>query len=164
MKQLLPAFLAAISFPAWGCFAPPPEQRTDPDELIDRTENIVLAKVIEAKTMANFYDVLYTFETARVLKGHALSRFDLSGYPAIWEGENRRFDDHGDNQFWLPHGGRSSSDTDCQIHPTFSVGGTYLVFLDKPYHVKSFEIIIRTHGDPDTRDKWLQYVESRTGR
>ena len=164
MKRILPALLATLSLPAWGCYTPPPEQLTAPEQLIERTERIVLAKVVEAKVTSDSYNILYTFETVRSLKGRVPNRFELPGYPAIWEGDNRRFNDHTDDRFWVAHGGRSSNDTDCQIHPSFSVGGTYLVFLDKPYHVKSFEIIIRTHGGPDKQDKWLQYVERRAGR
>jgi hypothetical protein len=163
MKLLLAGSLLAFSLPALGCFQPPAEQRTAPDELISRTNNIVLARVIAAKDVHDSYGVSYTFKTVRTLKGKAPSQFQISGHPAIWEGENRRFNDHSDKEFWSNGVGRSLNDTDCQIHPTFAVGGTYLVFLDQPYHVKSFEIIVRTNGNADVRDKWLQYVDSRTG-
>ena len=163
MKCAVGTFLLAFSFPAFACFVAPSEQRTSPDDLIDRTKEIVLAKVIAAETQSDSYGVTYTFQAVRYLKGQGGDRFQISGYPSIWEGDNQRFDDHKDTVFWSNNRGRSPNDTDCEIHPTFSVGGTYLVFLDQPYHVKSFELIIRTHGDDDTRDKWLQYVESHTG-
>jgi len=159
MKRLVVLLVmgVAVAFPALGCEVQPPEQYTPPDDLISRTNNIVLAKVVGAEMQSDGYSVLYTFQIVERLKGQIADRFQISGYPSIWEGENRRFNDHSDKEFWLNSGGRSANDTDCQIHPTFSVGGIYLVFIDRPYHVKSFEIIIRTHGD---KDKWLQYVES----
>jgi hypothetical protein len=163
MKAALATLLSVLSFPALGCFAPPAEQITAPDELIQRTENIVLAGVIEAKSPLGTYEVTYTFQTVRALKGDVPGEFQITGYPAMWEGSNRNFDHHNDEAFWSSGLGRSPNDTDCVIHPTFAVGGTYLVFLGQPYHAKSFEAIIRTHGDSEKRDKWLQYVEARTG-
>ena len=163
MKAALATVLSVLSFPAFGCFAPPPEQVTAPEDLIQRTENIVLAEVIEAKSPLGTYEVTYTFQTVRTLKGDVSGEFQITGYPSIGEGSNRNFDHHNDEGFWSSGAGRSPNHTDCAIHPTFSVGGTYLVFLDHPYHVKSFEAIIRTHGDSEKRDKWLRYVETRTG-
>ena len=163
MKLALGILLTAFAAPALACSVPPREQYTAPDELIARTETIALAKVIRAETLPDGFSVLYTFETVEQLKGKANPQFQISGWPAIWEGENRRFNDHHDESFWSNPAGRVGNAPDCEIHPTFSVGGTYLIFLNQPYHVKSFEIVIRTHGDPNSRDKWLQYVESRTG-
>jgi hypothetical protein len=45
---------------------------------------------------------------------------------------------------------------DCRIHPNFEEGRTYLVFLDEPYHPKSFERIA------SDSDKWLQAVRTLT--
>ena len=161
MKWLLAVTLLVFSLPAVGCFVPPPEQSTAPDALIARTKNIVLARVVGARAAQNSYNVLYTLKNVRTLKGQAAGQFQVTGYPAILEDENLSFNDHTDGQFWSNHVGRSPNDTDCEIHPTFSVGRMYLVFLDRPYHVKSFELI--THAQGAKRDKWLRYVESRTG-
>ena len=161
MKKFLATLLLVAPFPVSACFAPPAQQLVPPDELIARTQNIVLAKVVEAEVQGDAYEVTYTFKTIRSLKGSASETFQIAGYPAIWEGANENFNHHSDEEFWSKSSGRLSSDTDCEIHPEFSVGGTYLVFLDKPYHRKSFEIIVRTGGKADMRDKWLQYVESR---
>ncbi len=56
-------------------------------------------------------------------------------------------------------GARLDNEQDCEIHPSFAVGQTYLMFIDKPYHRKSFELIMRTNGNSLTQDKWLQYVK-----
>ena len=163
MRLVVGILLTAMAFSGFACEVPPREQYTSPDELISRTKTIALAKVIKAEVAADGFEVLYTFETIKPLKGKATDRFQILGYPGVWEGENRRFNDHSDESFWSKPGGRVANMPDCKIHPTFSVGGTYLVFLEPPYHVKSFEIIIRTHGGTDIRDKWLQYVERRIG-
>jgi hypothetical protein len=161
MKKFLAALLLVAPFPGFACYVPPAQQRVPPDELIARTQNIVLAKAISAETTGDAYFVSYTLRTIRVLKGSASDTFQLTGYPAILEGSNENFDHHFDENFWSTSAGRLSNHSDCEIYPEFSVGGTYLIFLDQPYHRKSFEIILRTEGKADVRDKWLQYVESR---
>ena len=163
MKTGVPILLSLLSLPAFGCFAPPPEQASPPDELIERTQDIVLAEVIGAERPPGAQEVTYTFRTIRVLKGGTSGEFRITGHPVTWDDSNRNFNHHLDEAFWSRRGGRTPHGTDCQIHPDFSVGGTYLVFLDRPYHAKSFEAIPRAHGDPGSRDKWLQYVESRLG-
>ena len=162
MKLALGVILFSVAAPSFACWIAPPERLVSPQELIARTERIALAKVVRAEVFQDD-DVLYTFKTIRALKGRPSGEFQIRGEPLIYEGQSRRFDDHMDQTFWAKLGGRFTIHPDCKIHPAFSVGGTYLVFLDQPYHVKSFEIIIRTSGDPAKRDKWLQYVESRTG-
>ena len=163
MRIAVIVLFSTLASTGFACEVPPREQYVAPDELISRTETIALAKVLRAEVTENGFEVLYSVQTTKALKGAPLEQFQVLGYPSIWEGENRRFNDHFDATFWTNSGGRLANDTDCRIHPTFSVGGTYLVFLDQPYHVKSFEIITRSQGSADERDKWLQYVESRTG-
>lgn len=157
---LLPLFLYASSGSA--CEVPPAEQHSPPEELIGRAKNVVLAQAIKAE-LSGPGEVLYTLQNTRSLTGSIPHTFEIVGSPAIWEGSNRNFANHFQIEFWLNQSGRVSYDSDCQVHPSFNVGGTYLISMDKPYHRKSFELIIRSGGRPETRDKWLQYVESRTG-
>jgi hypothetical protein len=145
-----------------ACFSTPPEQITPQDELIQRSKRIALATVVSAEFIEKDYDVVYTFKVEKILKGEVEKQFTIIGRPLIWDGEARMFDHHKDPSFWENQGGRLFHDTDCEIYPSFSVGATYLVFLDKPYHRKSFELIIRTHGTPKIRDSWLSYVEQKT--
>ncbi|QBG47669.1 hypothetical protein EGM51_09780 [Verrucomicrobia bacterium S94] len=144
-----------------ACFSTPPEQITPPDELIQRSKRIVLATVVSAEFIEKDYDVIYTFKVDEKLKGEVKEQFTVIGRPLIWDGEAKMFDHHKEPSFWKNQGGRLFHDTDCEIYPSFSVGATYLVFLDKPYHRKSFELIIRTHGNPKIRDSWLSYVEQK---
>jgi hypothetical protein len=162
MRFAILVLAAVLAADAAACEVTPPEQRVSSKELIARTSNIVLAQVAKAELIAD-HEVRYTFKRITALSGSSDQIFTLMGSPAIGEHQIGTFDHHADPIFWSK-GGRSPNDTDCQIHPAFSVGGTYLLFLDKPYHIKSFEQIIRTHGDKDTKDKWLQYVESNVIR
>ena len=135
------------------------EQTVPATELISRTENIVLAKATSAKLQNDGWNVLYNFKTIRSLKGSTTNEFSVIGVPP-YGGSMNSFNHHKAKGFWLDYGGRESNDTDCRIKPTFGVGVTYLIFIGSPYHRKSFEIIIRTHGS--AKDKWLQYVEKLT--
>ena len=161
MKLLIALVLLGKASSCLACYVPPPEQHTPPDELIARTSNIVLAEVVKGETSAN--GVVYTFRKIRSLAGKSREVFELVGFPAIWEGNNRTFDNHFDEDFWKNRAGRVVYGTDCRLRLNFSVGGTYLLFLDPPYHSKGFELIIRTHGEADIQDKWLQYVADRVG-
>ncbi len=153
--------LALCAADAAACFAPPAEQRVSAAELIARTENIVLAEVTKAE-LINGGEVLYTFRRIKALAGRAEETLTLIGHAAIWEGSAETFNNHTDPVFWDGRG-RTPASTDCRIHPSFAVGRTYLLFLDEPFHVKSFELIVRTGGGEATKDKWLQYVEGSLG-
>ena len=139
---------------ALACSAPPAVQNTPDDELISRTKNIVLARVISAQLQENG-SVLYKFKTEEVIKGKAEITFEIVGGP-MWASDMEHFEHHS------IQGARLGNGPDCKIHPSFAVWHTYLVFLDKPYHRKSFELIIRTGGSPSVQDKWLQYVKKAT--
>ncbi|MGY0559104.1 MULTISPECIES: hypothetical protein [unclassified Lysobacter] len=162
MKSQIALVLLLASQRSLACLVTPPPQHTPPDELIARTENIALAKVVREDAASNGWDILYTFETIKQLKGEHRKAFQILGDSAIWEASNHRFNDHFDENFWNDYNGRESHDTSCRIRPGFAVGGTYLIFLDKPYHSKSFEMILVREGPVDKKDKWLQYVEQRT--
>jgi hypothetical protein len=143
-----------------ACFAAPAEQRVPVDELIARTPDIVLATVVRA-AQVEAGRVVYSFRVTRHVRGHAADEFDIQSDLAGRGGESRTFAHHTDAAFWENGGGRISNYVDCEIHPNFAVGATYLIFLSEPYHVKSFEQIMRTFGDE--KDKWLSYVEGKTG-
>lgn len=160
MRTLEIILCIIASYNATACFAPPLEQHVSPLELINRTERIVLAKVINASSEKNSYEVLYKFETIKTLKGKVDDTFTIEGHP-LYQGGMTNFNNHSDPDFWEGSWGRESNDTDCEIYPTFSVGAIFLIFLDRPYHSKSFENIIRTNGDKNNKDKWLQYVEEQ---
>lgn len=149
--------------PAFGCFSTPQEQVVPDIELVQRTKTIVLAKVMKAELLdEDSLKVRYYFRAMKSLKGRSDEEFFIDGTSLAYSDALTTFDHHHSERFWKPGGGRSWHDTDCVIYPTFTVGGIFLIFLDEPYHRKSFELIIRTHGDHETRDKWLTWVEERT--
>jgi hypothetical protein len=163
MKRIAASILLLIAQDCFACRATPEAQYTPPDELVSRTNNIALAKVVRADAASNGWDVLYTFKTIKQLKGTAQPAFQILGGAGTGEMSNWRFKEHFDQGFWDDRAGRVFHDTSCNIHPGFAVGGTYLIFIDQPYHTKSFEMILMTEGDADKKDKWLQYVEKRAG-
>ncbi|WP_136078217.1 hypothetical protein [Pontiella desulfatans] len=55
-----------------------PEQVCHQDELIGRTQNIVLATVISAVSLPENGEVLYQFKTEEVIKGNAYCAFPQS--------------------------------------------------------------------------------------
>jgi hypothetical protein len=158
--KILITILVCIN--AFACEVTPPEQIVPATELVKRIKTIALAQVTSSKLDPDGYTVIYTFQTINTLKGNPEKTFTITGIPLLGNGPTMMdFDHHNDKAFWENGGGRSLHGTDCKIHPSFSVGAHFLIFLDQPYHVKSFELIIRTHGDKDVRDKWLSWVESQ---
>ena len=152
--------LSLIAQSAHACFAPPPYLYAPSDELIDRTNNIVLARAVSAKAFKESFAVEYTFEPFKVLKGKQTEKFTIIGLTAE-HGSLTHFNHHYDKDFWKHNGGRHFNEPDCQVHPNFAVGGFYLMFLDKPYHSRGFETIVRFGEDDKQKDKWLKYVEKR---
>lgn len=149
-----------IATESLACFAPPAEQTASTEAMIKRTSNIVLAKVIGADVAHDSIEVEYTFHTVKTIKGQAEATFKIIGRP-LAQGWMSNFNHHSDEKFWNSSIGRHTYDSDCKIYPRFAVGATFLVFLDTPYHNKSFEYIVRTRGNSETKDKWLQYVEKQ---
>ena len=152
-----------IILPALVGFTAPQEQVADKRKLFERTSQIVLATVSEAKLDAASGEVSYLFVADKVIKGDPIKTFNIVGDPLRYPEEAKTFQDHQDQKFWDGPDGRCSHHTDGKIYPSFAVGETYLIFLDKPYHNKSFELIQKLGDKPESRDKWLQWVESQIG-
>jgi hypothetical protein len=163
MKSVLHLLTGAtlVSAVAMGCLDTPAEQVVPARKLIERTKTIVLAQVAKAEMSDDAGGIRYTFKVEKILKGSPAESFTMNGAVTENPEDVVTFDHHTSEEFWTDHGGRSVHDADCQIHPRFSVGVSYLVFLDPPYHRKSFEQITRTHGGPGVRDKWLSWVEEQ---
>ncbi len=153
--------MLAVSLEAYGCDEPPPEQHVPVSELLARTNDIVLAKVVKAETVENSWNVKYTFSIEKLLKGNVPKEFTITGAPP-YQGTLNDFNHHRDKRFWEKYGGREINGPDCEITPGFGVGLTYLIFLNRPYHNKGFELITRTHGSSSVKDKWLQFIEQKT--
>jgi hypothetical protein len=102
--------------------------------------------------------VSYKLRVLRVLKGQVASTVALSGegdLSGIWD---TTFSNHSDAEFWKRSSGRMGVEGDCSmVPPLFIVGKRYLVLLSSSEDTKQFERV-DTEGD-----RWLRYVESRTG-
>lgn len=161
--------LAAVK--AFACYAPPAHLMIHHSQLIKRTSRIALAKLVSAEEQpdhiaargARFPELRYRFKTLEVLKGDINATFAMD----FWY-EKRAlelpvpetdFDGHRDRLFWDKMVTRQENGPDCRMHPRFSVGVVYLIFMDETYHWRSFERII---GEDD---RWLSAVRNsiRTG-
>ncbi len=159
MKQAIVAFIVKylLISPCLACFTTPPEQVVSPSDLVKRSNTIVLAKATEARLDLESGLVTYSFILIKKIKGSPPVELKISGGAMEEEKNLSTFENHKDETFWTSEGGRSRHDEDCKIHPAFSVGSTYLLFLDQPFHRKSFERII--HHEGDEIDKWLAWVK-----
>jgi len=124
--------------------------------LIGRTANIVLARAERAELLPD-PRVRYLFRTVEVLKGKPRRTFTLTFNSWIYRlGEfDTDFDKHRDGRFWDRRASRQWNAPDCKMAPNFVIGRQYLLFVDKPYHWKSFEKIV----DSD-KDRWLRAVRT----
>jgi hypothetical protein len=143
---------------ALACYAPSPEQKVDWKVLVKRTNDIALAEVIEVTTVGQAVAIdpqgntIYKLKVIETLKGKADPTFNLVG-DITDAGQDTDFSKHKSKSFWnRGSAGRSPIRPDCVIPPTFKKGERYLVFLTKPYHFKSFELI-KSDGD-----EWLKKV------
>lgn len=183
MRILLTLCLILCCDPAFACFVLPKQQVVPADELINRTNNIVLAKAVKAEfvpypqidpfvyndkgqltvapgTEGTHKPINYTFAVIEVLKGDKTEKASVRGQRAQKNYFLSKQTFHQEEEFWKDNAGRLYNAPDCQIHPSFVLGGIYLLFLDEPYHRKSFELI----GYMDkhiSKDKWLAYVKEK---
>lgn len=175
--------LLLFSNEAVACTLAIADRSVPADELIDRTKNIVLARVIKAEylepkkvngenedevmqayveAVENLYQpVKYTFEVFDLIKGKSQKFFFMKSKMLYSSGELEHFNIHKDKNFWENNGG--SFGVCSHDQRAFAVGSFYLMFLDKPYHRKSFERIVNFRSDdrPNPEDKWLNYVKAK---
>ena len=154
--------MAMTIFDARACVAPPARQHAPIDELIASADTIVLAKPTGAVTLSP-YRVVYTLEAVSMVSGKAVSRFEIVGFRRGRRNKGLsewNFEDHTAKVFWEDDwAARVTNSVDCELHPSFTIGGTYLVFLSQVPHIKGFERI-----ENQSTDQWLKYVESKVLR
>lgn len=157
MRIIFSAVLCLASGHSLACYSPPAGQAVLAQTLLGSGRTVVLAKVRAGELLSDG-SVRYDFSVEKQFSGTPTQIFSIEGSVAAEQGRDT-FSHHRDERFWKVQGGRVSNDTDCKIHPDFVIGGTYLVFLEAPFTRKSFERIVRTHGNAEVKDKWLAYVE-----
>jgi hypothetical protein len=149
---------AAGSRICWACRATPHAQLMSPDEQIAGASNIAIAKAVSESATADGR-IEYKFIVQRRLLGADEREFTVNGGKAALH--DTSYDSHADPGFWHRGGGRSSADTACLISPVFSVGKSYIVFLDSTPTRRSFERIDVRDGIVDENDKWLLYIRKK---
>lgn len=143
-----------------GCFIPPSHQLMGVNEQIMGASDISVARVAGATLLENG-GVRYDFVVHKRLRGPYRARFSMAVRANPPAGIRQLSEDHSDQEFWQPYGGRMSNGSDCELHPVFTVGETYLVFYGPPVTRRSFERIRTVGGQPSKDDRWLSYVEQR---
>lgn len=152
--------LLAASAPISACYVPPPHQMIQPQHLLEQSRNVFLGLVVKAELQKDGV-VRYDLRVEKPFAGVQFwETVVIMGDPPPAGRGDDTYSNHYDDNFWSPESGRSYSDISCRIKPNFSVGGTYLVFLDTPYTRKSFERIVKTHGSEGVKDSWLTFVEN----
>lgn len=153
-------FFVFFSYPfenAICCPAIPPEEYTPYTDLIHGTTRIALGSLQNSKVLQDGSRE-YLFKTTKVVKGSVGETFtvvDVDIGVAISSENNSDYEGHTKKEFWEnPYFGRGQSFIDCKIHPVFNQGDQYLIFLDKPYHWKSFERVATL------QDKWFVEVST----
>ncbi|MET0581425.1 MAG: hypothetical protein ABWZ08_05570 [Pseudoxanthomonas sp.] len=145
-----------------ACVSPPAEQRAPIDVLIAGANTIVLARATSASITGSF-EATDVLQPIRQISGVPIAKLEIAGYPRTKWTKGRmewNFHDHSDEVFWKDDwAARVTNSVDCELHPSFTIGGTYLVFLSQVPHIKGFERI-----ENQSTDKSLKYVESKVLR
>lgn len=147
-----------------ACFAVPEAQRVPYQELIGRSSEIALMTLKSQKPTSkklgkngDDVEIDYAFDVVETLKGKIDGVIKIEG-ESLHKNGSSTFNNHKDPEFWENSSGRGRTRSNCQLTAGFKVGVKYLIFVTKPYHVKSFEQI--DSGD----DKWLKTVREEIAK
>lgn len=154
----------------YACYSPSSAQVSDVEELVKRSKGIYYAVAIKKSNYEVYeFEVIDNLRAKQKLAGLLVkvkNFFDFSEvgretpmqYKNVFiKGTYRtyksgNYNNHKDEEFWTRTGGRVDIDPDCSLKPTFKVGLKYLLFVDEPYHFKSFEEV------NTTEDRWFKKV------
>ncbi|MGH1487392.1 MAG: hypothetical protein ACRBCI_14350 [Cellvibrionaceae bacterium] len=135
-----------------ACTGIPVPQTHSHEQLVKRTENIVLARAFRPQLVNGELHTV-KFYVTDVLKGSQEGNFDLTGFAADQNNGNTDFNKHNDLKFWAySNTGNFKRLENCNLYGYFKQGEQYLIFLDAPYHPRSFEIV------SSTDDAWYKEV------
>lgn len=160
IHKLLFLLLALPAAASQACRTAPEGQLIDASELVRQATDVAVGQVISA-TPLNDYETEYRLIVLERLAGPAGKVITVTGGPAKYADKDSTFDDHKDFRFWARGGGRTMNGSDCVIHPSFTIGASYLVFHGAPITWRSFERIGMVGGAVNQDDKWLAYVKTR---
>lgn len=160
LRGLLLLALALPAAASQACRAPPQGQLIAASDLVRQATDVAVAQVISA-TPLNDHETEYGLIVLEQLAGPARKRITVRGGPARQAGQDGTFDDHREFRFWARGGGRTMNGSDCVIHPSFTIGASYLVFEGAPSTRRNFERIGMVDGAVNQDDQWLAYVKAR---
>jgi len=135
-NKFLWVLLPSLTF---ACSGPPRTLSSPIKDLVKRTEHIVLATVQWDEAPLNNFFHLFTFEVDSNLKGEMSGEFTLYGHLA-------KDDENISDEYAILPGG-------CKAYGNFKTGETYLIFLGKYSHVKSFQRV------KDDNDTWVSNIK-----
>ena len=144
--------LALVAFESLACIVPKPGSQFSLEELIDKSERIVLVEL--EKTEKHTYGIKYYLRPIQSIKGKAGELLEFYGH--LNEHEESTYLDHNNPVFWFMDVGRSEWPC-CICGPdhTFEKGFQYLYFPDYLGARKSAEII------NNKEDRWYKFVKDR---
>ncbi|MDP4528767.1 hypothetical protein Q3O59_06940 [Alkalimonas delamerensis] len=150
MQQLTTiVLLLFVSWPAFSCSARMQGALLNHEELIDTTETIVLAELVDT-TMLSY------FRTIEVIKGQMPAEFQWVKFRARQSHIDNDFDQHRAQEFWSQQAYRAPyPNGSCSPSLTFDSGERYLIFVESPGHGHSAEII------KSESDLWYLFVKER---
>ena len=153
MNRVILIIILSFSLESYACFVPNKAISHSDMKLVDRTESIVLAKVVGQKK-GYAYDV-FTFQTIENIKGNAPWEFVLNGFSVKHKSYSIVDSDFRGHKSldWANGVTNSLEDSDCEAYGYFEEGQTYLIFNSKPTHKKAYEQIV------EKEDLWLKWVK-----
>lgn len=154
-KALLLIMVYGVTGEALGCLGPPREKIVSASELVKRSDSILLAKVVKLARQKG--KTIYRFKVIEALKGKTTKSFSIVGEKPM-EKFNSDFASHSDKKFWEVDSGRTTFRGDCTVLKTFNEGETYLIFPERPGHIKGFERITID------ADEWLMAVRNELAK
>lgn len=135
-----------------ACVDIPTQQNHSHEQLVKRTETIVLAKAVLIQPAGGDLHTV-KFYVSKVLKGAQKNNFELTGLAADLKNGNNDYNKHNDLRFWAySNTGNFKRFENCNLYGYFKQGEQYLIFLDPPFHPRSFEIV------SSTEDAWYKEV------
>jgi hypothetical protein len=146
---LLVAMISGTANAVLACADTPGQYKMHHALLVKLSPKIVLAEFTGAG--ADHHE----FKSIEVLKGSVGHTFTLERKPERWEpyfsDDNNDFDGHKAGIFWDKKISRQRNSSDCLMHPVFTVGERYLIFLGIR-HWRGYEKISANN------DRWLAAV------
>jgi hypothetical protein len=153
IASLLASCSILLSNLTFACTGIPIPQTHTHEQLVKRTDNIVLARASQPQPVNGDLHVV-KFYVTDVLKGSPENSFDLTGLVADQNNGNTDYNKHNDLKFWAySNTGNFKRLNNCNIYGYFKAGEQYLIFIDPPFHPRSFELV------SSTEDAWYQEVK-----